>query len=205
MKNMKNRILFISLLMSAFVFAFNSYALAQGNNVENGAQQNQQQEQTFNQGEDSQIQVQIQEQAQEQINIEDHRSTVANFVMGLENIANRETGIGQQVRTIAQQQNQSASTTMQVMEKVQTRSKVKTFFFGNDYKNLGTLRSEMVQTRNRLDQLNQLIENVQSEEEQVELQNQIQILEQEQVKIENFIEAEENKFSVFGWLVKMLQ
>ena len=202
---MKNRILFISLLMSAFVFAFNSYALAQGNNVENGAQQNQQQEQTFNQGEDSQIQVQIQEQAQEQINIEDHRSTVANFVMGLENIANRETGIGQQVRTIAQQQNQSASTTMQVMEKVQTRSKVKTFFFGNDYKNLGTLRSEMVQTRNRLDQLNQLIENVQSEEEQVELQNQIQILEQEQVKIENFIEAEENKFSVFGWLVKMLQ
>ncbi|MFA5754106.1 MAG: hypothetical protein WC905_01955, partial [Patescibacteria group bacterium] len=137
---MKNRILFISLLMSAFVFAFNSYALAQGNNVENGAQQNQQQEQTFNQGEDSQIQVQIQEQAQEQINIEDHRSTVANFVMGLENIANRETGIGQQVRTIAQQQNQSASTTMQVMEKVQTRSKVKTFFFGNDYKNLGTLR-----------------------------------------------------------------
>lgn len=205
MKNMKNKILFISLLMFAFVFAFNSYALAQGNNVKNGAQQNQQQEQTFNQGEDSQIQVQIQEQAQEQIDIEDHRSAVANFVMGLENIANRETGIGQQVRTIAQQQNQSASTTMQVMEKVQTRSKVKTFFFGNDYKNLGTLRSEMVQTRNRLDQLNQLIENVQSEEEQVELQNQIQILEQEQVKIENFIEAEENKFSVFGWLVKMLQ
>ena len=44
---MKNKILFISLLMFAFVFAFNSYALAQGNNAENGAQQNQQQEQTF--------------------------------------------------------------------------------------------------------------------------------------------------------------
>jgi ubiquinone/menaquinone biosynthesis C-methylase UbiE len=191
--------------MFAFVFAFNSYALAQGNNAENGAQQNQQQEQTFNQGEDSQIQVQIQEQAQEQIDIEDHRSAVANFVMGLENIADRETGIGQQVRTIAQQQNQSASTTMQIMEKVQTRSKVKTFFFGNDYKNLGALRSEIVQTRNRLDHLNQLMENVQSEEEQTELQNQIQTLEQEQVKIENFIEAEEDKFSLFGWLVKMFQ
>ena len=149
--------------------------------------------------------MQIQEQAQEQIDIEDHRSAVANFVMGLENIADRETGIGQQVRTIAQQQNQSASTTMQIMEKVQTRSKVKTFFFGNDYKNLGALRSEIVQTRNRLDHLNQLMENVQSEEEQTELQNQIQTLEQEQVKIENFIEAEEDKFSLFGWLVKMFQ
>jgi len=163
--------------------------------------QNQNQEQN-----QEQVQQQNQEQAQAQqgqINDEQHRSAVANFVQSLNGIADRETKIGQQVRTIAQQQNQSETTAIQAMEKVQTRSKVKTFFFGTDYKNLGTLRSEMVQTRNRLEQLNQLMENVQNEGDQTELQNQIQTLEQEQVKIEGFIKAQEGKFSLFGWLVKL--
>ena len=156
--------------------------------------------QNSNQGE--QAQGQNQEQ-QGQINAEQHRSAVANFVQNLLQVADREGGIGQQVRVIAQQQNQSASTTIQAMEKVQTRSKIKTFFFGSDYKNLGTLRSEMVQTRNRLEQLNRLMEKVQDEGDKTELQNQIQTLEQEQTKIESFIKAEEGKFSLFGWLVKL--
>ena len=166
-----------------------------GEQVQN---QNQNQEQV-------QQQNQEQNQAQQgQINAEQHRSAVANFVQSLNGIADRETGIGQQVRTIAQQQNQSASTTIQAMEKVQTRSKVKTFFFGSDYKNLGALRSETVQTRNRLEQLNQLMESVQNEGDQTELQNQIQALEQEQIKIESFVKAQEGKFSLFGWLVKIV-
>jgi len=138
-----------------------------------------------------------------QINAEAHRSTVANFVQGLLIVADREGGIGEQVRVIAQQQNQSASTTIQSMEKVQTRNKIKTFLIGSDYKNLGALRSEMVQTRNRLEQLNRVMENVQNEGDKTELQNQIQTLEQEQTKIENFIKVQEGKFSLFGWLVKM--
>lgn len=147
-----------------------------------------------------------QEQNQEQqgqINAEQHRNTVTDFVQNLLQTADKDEGIGQQVRTIAQQQNQSASTTIQAMEKVQTRSKIKTFLFGSDYKNLGTLRSETVQTRNRLEQLNKVMENVQNEGDKTELQNQIQTLEQEQTKIENFIKAQESTFSLFGWLVKL--
>ena len=89
------------------------------------------------------------------------------------------------------------------MEKVQTRSKIKTFLIGSDYKNLGTLRSEMVQTENRLEQLDKLMENVKNESDKTELQNQRQTLEQEQTKIENFIKENETKFSLFGWLVKL--
>jgi len=129
---------------------------------------------------------------------------VANFVQSLQGIADKETGIGQQVRTIAQQQNQSATTTIQAMEKVQTRSRIKTFLMGTDYENLGTLRSEVVQTRNRLEQLDRLMENVQNEGDKTELQNQIQTLEQEQTRIESFIKAQEGKFSLFGWLAKLL-
>jgi hypothetical protein len=220
-------------LAFVFIFAVNVYAVGQSSNVGTGNEVQQQQqtanqgednqiqtqtqeqtqsgsgtgEQVQNQNQNQeQVQQQNQEQTQVQqgqINAEQHRSTVANFVQSLNGIADREAGIGQQVKTIAQQQNQSASTAIQAMEKVQTRSKVKTFFFGTDYKNLGTLRSEMVQTRSRLEQLNQLMENVQNEGDQTELQNQIQTLEQEQVKIESFIKAQEGKFSLFGWLVKL--
>ena len=157
--------------------------------------------QNSNQGVGVGKEKQIEQQGQ--INAEQHRSAVANFVQSLLQVADREGGIGQQVRVIAQQQNQSASTTIQAMEKVQTRSKIKTFFFGSDYKNLGTLRSEMVQTRNRLEQLDRLIENVQDEGDKTEIQNQIQTLEQEQIKIESFIKSEEGKFSLFGWLIKL--
>jgi len=150
---------------------------------------------------------QNQEQNQEQegqINAEQHRSTVANFVHTLlKTASSTENRIGEQVRAIAQEQNASEATTTEAIDKIQSRNKIQTFLFGSDYKNLGALRSEMVQTMNRLDQLNRLMENVQNEGDKTELQNQIQTLEQEQTKIENFITAQESRFSLFGWLVKL--
>jgi hypothetical protein len=222
---MKNKILAAAILIIVFVSGVNVYAANDKGN--NGAgNQNQEQTQTSNQGDDDQIQTQnneqtqngngtegqgvqnqnqeqSQEQNQGQINAEEHRSTVANFVQNLLNVADKEGGIGEQVRTIAQQQNQSAEVTVQAMEKVQTRSRVKTFLIGSDYKNLGTLRSEMVQTMNRLQHLNTLMESVQNEGDKTELQAQIQTLQQEQAKIEAFVKAEEGKFSLFGWFVKL--
>ena len=184
--------------------------MSQEQNASIPGQQNQEQNQNMNQETNQeQNQEQVQEGIQSQIqrqqgqaNAEQHRSAVANFVHDLLEIADREEGIGEQVRLIAQQQNQSASATIRAMETVQTRSRIKTFFIGADYKNLGVLRGEVVQTRNRLEQLNKIMENVQNEGDKTELQNQIQTLEQEQVKIENLIKAQENKFSLFGWLMK---
>lgn len=170
---MKNKILIIGVLMLALVFAVSVYA----------ANKNQ-------------------EQAGD-VNGQQHRSAVANFVHSLLEVADREGGIGQQIRVIAQEQNQSGETTVQAMEKVRTRSRVMSFLIGPDYRNLGALRSEMVQTRNRLAQLNRLAENAQNEEDKTELESQIQTLEQEQTRIENFIEEQEGKFSLFGWLLKL--
>ncbi len=134
---------------------------------------------------------------------EEHRSAVATFVQGLLRVADREGGIGQQVRTIAQEQGQSATTTIQAIEKIRTRSKITTFFFGSDYKNLGELRSEIVKTGNRLEQLNRIIGDIQDEVNKSELQNQIQTLEQERTKIEGFVKDHEETFSLFGWFVKL--
>ena len=141
-----------------------------------------------------------------QLNATSHRSAVANFVQSLLGVADRQPGgIGEQVRVMAQQQNESTEKVAGAMEKVQTRSKIRTFLFGSDYKNLGTLRSEMVQTKNRLDQLSQVMAEVENEGDKTELQNQIQLLTQEQGTLENFILENEQagKISMFGWLVRL--
>ncbi|PIZ45073.1 hypothetical protein COY31_01090 [Candidatus Wolfebacteria bacterium CG_4_10_14_0_2_um_filter_39_18] len=183
MQKLKINSLFIVSLVLVFAFSFfiasvSAYAAGKDDNIEKG------------------------NQAQSR-DVEEHRSAVSNFVQSLLSVADREGGIGEQVRVIAREQNQSASTTVHAMGKIQSRSKIKTFFFGSDYKNLGALRSEIVQTKNRLNQLDKLVENAQTAVDKAELQNQVQTLKQEQQKIDTFLKANENKFSLFGWFTKL--
>lgn len=129
-----------------------------------------------------------------------HRSAVSTFVQNLLKVADREEGIGAEVKTIAQQQNDSEKTTTEAIVKVENRSGFKTFFVGSDYKNLGVLRSHIVITANQIDQLKKLLDRTIDSADKIELQAQIQVLEQMQVKINAFISKNENKFSLFGWM-----
>lgn len=165
------------------IFSLTSFVLAQGTSAQKSSDEKDVNKQTG------------------QVNPEAHRSAVANFVQTLLKTASTtKGGIGEQVRIIAREQNEASTTTEEALKKIQTRSKIKTFLIGSDYKNLGTLRSFMVQTRNRLDQLNRVMGKATTTPE---IQTQIQALEQEQTKIESFIKTQESKFSLFGWLRKM--
>jgi len=167
--------------------------------------QNQTQQQTQNQGEENQIQTkaQIKEQAKT-VNGEIYRNTVSNVVQGLLEVAdNAKGGIGEQVRMIAQEQERTREQVADQIESIQQRNKIKIFLIGTNYKNLGALRSEMVNTENRLRQLNNLMEKTQNQNDQDALQLQIQTMQTEQERINSFIQANESKFSLFGWLVKL--
>ena len=185
---------------------------APGNQTGNAVKTNEQNA-AKNQGESTQIQTQEQNAVQTkekkenkgQFNAESHRSTVATFVQGLLAVADRENGIGQEVRVIAQQQNDIKDRSSDLINAVENRNKVKTFFIGTSYKNLGELRSQMVQTKNQIEQLKKLAEKVENEGDKTELQNQIQVLELEQVNINKFITQNESKFSLFGWAVKLFR
>ncbi|HSE56933.1 MAG TPA: hypothetical protein VLB02_02515 [Candidatus Paceibacterota bacterium] len=131
-----------------------------------------------------------------------HRSAVAIFVQELLKVADRERGIGAEVRVIAQEQQASEDTTTTAVAKVETRSKIKTFFFGTDYKTLGTLRSEMVKTEARIIKLKALIEKATSATAKATLTAQLEALQAAELKIQTFIEAHENTFSLFGWAAK---
>lgn len=144
------------------------------------------------------------EDNQGQVNAESHRSAVAIYVQSLLNVADREGGIGEQVRIIAQEQNDSKEKSVEAINKIEKRSKLKTFLIGTDYKNLGALRSEMVKGRNSIEQLKRLVEKAKNEDSKTELNAQIQNLEKEQVLIENFIKENDDQFSLFGWVAKLL-
>ena len=187
------------------------------NNVK--AVQTQEKNKVMNKGENTQIQTQEQNAVQtgdetkgnenkenkEQLNAESYRNAVASFVQGLLAVADRESGIGQEVRVIAQQQNNIKVRTSDLINAVENRNKVKTFFIGTSYKNLGELRSQMVQARNQVEQLKKLSESAENEQSKIELQNQIQVLEQEQTRINDFITQNESQFSLFGWAVKLFR
>lgn len=137
------------------------------------------------------------------INSETHRNVVATFVQSLLAVADRDGGIGKQVRVIAQLQNDSKEESSDAIDKIENRNKFKTFLLGPDYKNIGALRSEMVKTRNQIEQLRKLADKANSKKNTVEIKTQITILEQEQKDINSFISQHESEFSLFGWAAKL--
>lgn len=141
---------------------------------------------------------------QANVNGANHRSAVATFVQNLLSLADREKGgIGEQVKTIAQQQNDSKDNVADRIDKVGDRSEFKTFLIGTDFKNIGELRSEMVTTGNQIDELKTLLDKTTDVTNKATLQSQIDALTLEQQKINDFIKTNESKISLLGWLVKL--
>ena len=131
-----------------------------------------------------------------------HRSVVANAVQQLLKVADRERGIGTEVRVIAQAQQDQAETVAVAAQKVETRSKFKTFLFGTDYKNIGVIRSALVTTDEQIAKLQALVAKATTTDSKATLNAQIDALKAEQVKLQAFIDAHKNVFSLFGWLAK---
>ena len=133
----------------------------------------------------------------------EHRSAVAAFVQSLLRIANRDGGIGAEVRAVAQSQNESASTTAEALAKVESRSKLWAFFFGTDWKNVGKIRSELAKTGSDARRLETALSQATDASVKADLTAQLTALKAEQAKVEAFVESHENSFSLLGWFTKL--
>jgi hypothetical protein len=131
-----------------------------------------------------------------------NRSGVSVFVQSLLDVADRDGGIGADVRVVAQDQNESDEKTAEAKAEVEARGSLKTFFLGTDYKNLGVIRSEVAKTKNNIAKLNVLLEKA-TVSARGELEAQIEALEEVQDDLEAYIEKHEDKFSLFGWFAKI--
>lgn len=133
----------------------------------------------------------------------EHQSVISNLANELNRIADRDGGIGKELKEVAKEQNDSKEKVAEAMDKVENRSGLKTFFLGTDYKNLGALRSEMVTTDNHINRLMRAKERAVNPATATDLDEQIAILQAEKIKIETFIKENESKFSIFGWFIKL--
>lgn len=133
---------------------------------------------------------------------EQHRSAVATFVHSLLEVADRDGGIGEQVREIAREQERAASSTAEAIDRVESRSSWKSFILGSDYTNLGELRSRIASSTTERTALEALRDKARSASDKAALDEQIKALDETKTKLERFVDEHENRFSLLGWLVK---
>lgn len=169
--------------------------------------QNQNKNQVQNQGEENQIKPKEQEAAKMPAgglqNAEQRRSQVANAVQQMLQMADREGGIGQQVRTIAQTQTQNQEKLETSLQKVQNRSGFAKFFIGPNYGEINNAQKLLQQNREQIASLNQIKTQLANEGDQQILAQQIQTLEQANLQIENSLNQSQKGFSLLGWMFKL--
>lgn len=130
------------------------------------------------------------------------RSQVANAVQALLQIADRDKTIGEQIRVIAQAQNQNHEKLESGLQKINSRSKVKKVFIGPDYKEINSAKGLLQQNQEQIQQLNQIQNQNTNLDNLQNLKEQINILEQANLELENQVKSSENGFSLLGWMFK---
>ena len=172
-----------------------------GNQVQN-------QNQVKNQGEANQIQASEQQGTQTgnkagSAMAEQRRSNVANAVQEMLQVADRNGGIGQQVKTIAQTQAQNQEKLETSLQKVQSRSGFAKFFVGPNYGEINNAKKILEQNKEQIKQLNQVKNQLANQGDQQTLTEQIKTLEQANLEIENSLGTAQKGFSLLGWMFRM--
>ncbi|MBC7766531.1 hypothetical protein H7Y21_00860 [Arenimonas sp.] len=136
---------------------------------------------------------------------EQHRSEVAKVVQKLEKIANEDDYIEIEVEDVAQEEKSSSEKVKEKMDAVDKRGGFKTFLIGSDYKKIEELKSELDATDTDLNKLNKALEKSKDNSIKADLKVQINELTTIKFKANDFVKNMEEKFSLFGWLVRMFQ
>ncbi len=206
------------------VLSKESYAKAQGTTGNSNAQvvttaaspagtqvKNQNQVSTQNMGEESNLMVSTSEQEgtgsgvgmenKKAVAVE-HMSIVGAKVQELLQIKTT-GGIGDQVRTIAQDQIKAQDQIQLQLDKVGSKGTLAKALFGPDYKALKSLEQQMEQNQLRIQALQELQTQVTNSGDETTLQETIESLINENTALQDAINLEGQVKSLFGWLVRL--
>ncbi|MDE2031115.1 MAG: hypothetical protein KGI58_02555 [Patescibacteria group bacterium] len=168
------------------------------------------QEQTKEQTQtETQSQVQNQDDANKEQNkersvvSEQRRSQVANAVQEMLKVADRSGGIGEQVKIIAQDQNQNQDKLEASLAKVQDRSGFAKFFIGPNYGEINNAQKLLAQNNEQIKQLTEIKAKISNQADQQVLDQQIQTLNNANLEVNASLKASEKGFSLLGWLFKI--
>ena len=175
--------------------------------------QNKNQVQTQNKGEETNLQVSTEEKENEGEKTEtmsgnrsavavEHMSEVAKQVHIL--LETKGTGgIGEQVRQIAREQNQAHLQVEEDLSKLVNRSVFKLALFGSDYRAIKSLKTVIEENQLRIEKLQELLTQLANQGDNTVIQDTIQALEQENIALQDMVDAGEQTRSMFGWLLRL--
>ena len=175
-----------------------------GNNVQNAVQ-------TQNQGEESQMQVVTEEKLGTEAgnnmdtrseNALQNMSEVAKQVQGMLEIKTT-GGIGDQVRTVAKEQNQAQEKIQEHVMKMETKNQILKNFFGPDYKSLTSLNQLISENTVRIEQLQELLTQVQNYSDRTQIETAIQSIVSQNTALNSLVQEEMQTRSMFGWLIRL--
>ena len=198
-------------IVTVAILSFGSVVYAAKN--ETGAQvQNQNQVKTQNAGEDSQLQVNTQEQESQGMpkgesprseSAKENMSAVAQKVEELLTTKTTEGGIGEQVKQIAQEQTEAQDQIQTELAKVDSRGGLLKSLIGPNYQALKNMQKQMEQNQLRIQQLEQMKNQLINLGEITMVQETIQALTEQDTALQDRIALEEQTGSLLGWLFKL--
>lgn len=181
--------------------------------------QNQNQVETQNQGEETQLNINIQEQeslgenkdSQGVVKNESPRSDTAKNNMSIvsqkvEELLTTQTekgGIGEQVSQIAQEQKQAQDKIQTELGKVDSRKGLLKSLMGPDYQALKNMQKQMEQNQLRIQQLEQLQNQLTNQGDITMVKETIQALIEQNTALQDRITLEEKSGSLLGWFFKL--
>ncbi len=136
-----------------------------------------------------------------------YKNTVAQFVHTLKTVSESDTqeakGIGEQVKVVAQAQNDSQAKVEESINKVEGRSGLVKFLIGPKYGSIAEIQAAIAENQARIKVLINLMNQATDSAVKLVLQDQITSLNQQNARLQTFVINSDSGFSLFGWLAKM--
>ena len=134
-------------------------------------------------------------------------SSVAQFVHTLKTVEEADNdenkGIGEQVKVVAQAQNDSQVKVENSINNIKERSGFVKFLIGPKYDSIAEVQKAVTENQTRIDVLTGLLGQITDPTVKLVLQDQITSLQQQNTKLQAFAADSEKSVSLFGWLAKL--
>ena len=134
---------------------------------------------------------------------EQKRSIVADTVQEIIKVADENTNVGQQIKIIAQTQDQNSEKVETNMQKIKSRNSFVKFFVGPKYGEIKKSQKLLEQNKEQIQELTQLGAQLSGKTDQQKISGQIKILEQENKQMETSLDEAKNGFNLFGWAFRI--
>ncbi|MCX8016161.1 MAG: hypothetical protein N2692_02570 [Patescibacteria group bacterium] len=136
-------------------------------------------------------------------NARENMSIVAQRVEELLSATTTEiTGIGQQVREIARQQKEVQQQIQEQFQNIDSRPAWLKYIFGPAYSSIEKIKQYLEQNQVRIQQLEQLMNQLTNEGEKQLIQQMINALNEQRTALQNYLNAEEKTSSLLGRILR---